>query len=60
MIILLLTTMLGFVSTQMPSSGSASSFTSGFPKECFAILNNSSGGNYPVTSIANVFNTFCE
>ena len=60
MIILLLTTMLGVVSTQIALSGSASSSTPGFPKECYAILNSSSGGNYPVTSIANAFNTFCE
>jgi len=60
MIILLLTTMLGVVSTQMASSGSASSSTSGYPKECYAILKNSSGGNYTVTSVANTFNTFCE
>ena len=60
MIILLLTTMLGVVSTQIALSGSASSSTPGFLKECYAILNSSSGGNYPVTSIANAFNTFCE
>jgi hypothetical protein len=60
MIILLLTTMLGVVSTQIALNGSASSSTPGFPKECYAILNSSSGDNYPVTSIANAFNTFCE